>query len=506
MAPPKKGIVMIDGDRTAGTRERGIGGSWFFGIFRADPLGHDDESDSRLETTIAAVDWNAVASVACRLLGVTDWHWGSQLSGGYNVVRFLHMDDINRTILVVRVPYRPEEGWTAENSKIFAGRLSSEVATMEYVRVHTSIPVPRIIHHSIEVDSGGVGSPYIIMTKVDGVALCSIWDDMEDSKREIVLRQVVDILLELASQRFDKIGMLFQQDSPTDPKSAWYIMPYIGSTTPGPGDTTVQASLYKTFTSVIDYWLAYANIKLKTIHDTRFGHFNKIYEYGMTWCLRSLIPALYDPSLDTAGFPLCPGDFHSQNIMIVDADTSPRISAVIDWEFSCTHGTSSFSQYPLFIVDHPQWEDDHPLRQRNIRDQATFISLMREAERKKDPTGDLPLSRAFASCQGVYLFEQSIQFPIMASELYPQLFAHIYGEDKAFSTEYYWALIEQGILKKEAQQFKEETEVWNEVLNTLGSELVSSNMSRTEFRIVVQNHLDRFPKGGLVKDWLSATH
>ena len=38
--------------------------------------------------------------------------------------------------------------------------------------------------------------------------LSSIWDDMEDSKREIVLRQVVDILLELASQRFDKIGML----------------------------------------------------------------------------------------------------------------------------------------------------------------------------------------------------------------------------------------------------------------------------------------------------------
>ena len=73
--------------------------------------------------------------------------------------------------------------------------------------------------------------------------------------------------------------------------------------------------------------------------------------------------------------------------MIVDADTSPRISAVIDWEFSCTHGTSSFSQYPLLIVDHPIWDKDH-LFVRNIRDQATFISLMREIERKKDPTGD----------------------------------------------------------------------------------------------------------------------
>lgn len=33
MAPLRKGILVIDGDRTSGTRYRGIGGSWFFGIF-----------------------------------------------------------------------------------------------------------------------------------------------------------------------------------------------------------------------------------------------------------------------------------------------------------------------------------------------------------------------------------------------------------------------------------------------------------------------------------------
>ena len=45
-----------------------------------------------------------------------------------------------------------------------------------------------------------------------------------------------------------------------------------------------------------------------------------------------------------------------------------------------------------------------------------------------------------------------------------------------------------------------EREVWKEAINTLGSEFVSNNMSSTEFRIVVQNHVDRFPKGGLVRD------
>ena len=48
-----------------------------------------------------------------------------------------------------------------------------------------------------------------------------------------------------------------------------------------------------------------------------------------------------------------------------------------------------------------------------------------------------------------------------------------------------------------------ETEVWKEVINTLSSEFVSNNMSSTEFPIVVQNHMDRFPKGGLVRDWFT---
>ena len=50
-----------------------------------------------------------------------------------------------------------------------------------------------------------------------------------------------------------------------------------------------------------------------------------------------------------------------------------------------------------------------------------------------------------------------------------------------------------------------EREVWKEVINALGSEFVSNNMSSTEFRIVEQNHVDRFPYGELVRDWLAGT-
>ena len=150
--------------------------------------------------------------------------------------------------------------------------------------------------------------------------LSSIWDDMEDSKREIVLRQVVDILLELASQRFDEIGILLRQVTLTPRMlilDQWYPIP-----------TTMQPNrlFNKHFISAAGFWLALASTNLKTFHDTRFGAAQQ--DIPLWPCM---VPALYDPSLDIEGFPLCPGDFYSQNIMIIDADTSPRISAVLFW-------------------------------------------------------------------------------------------------------------------------------------------------------------------------------
>jgi hypothetical protein len=129
---------------------------------------------------------------------------------------------------------------------------------------------------------------------------------------------------------------------------------------------------------------------------------------------------------------------------------------------------------------------------------------MREAEMKKDPTGGLPLSRAFANCQGVYLFEQVMQYPLMFSEVYPLLFAHIYGEDESTSAKYYWSLMERGILRKETRQFEKETEVHDEAVEILGEELVSRDMSNENFQSIVRKYVDRFPEPGLVREWLTS--
>jgi len=61
---------------------------------------------------------------------------------------------------------------------------------------------------------------------VNGVPLSSLWNTMEDQLRDVVLRQVVNIILELAFQRFDMIGAPLRRDGIG--KNAWSIEPMAG--------------------------------------------------------------------------------------------------------------------------------------------------------------------------------------------------------------------------------------------------------------------------------------
>jgi hypothetical protein len=98
---------------------------------------------------------------------------------------------------------------------------------------------------------------------------------------------------------------------------------------------------------------------------------------------------------------------------------------------------------------------------------------------------------------------------IMQSVLYPKLFEFIYGEKEdledeqcTFSADYYAALMDRGVLRKETQKFEKETKVWREALETLGNQQITRRMSRSHFVAVVRDHLEQFVEGGVVCEWL----
>ena len=456
--------------------------------------------DPCIDITLNIVDWNALSSLACKIHQVGSSHWGDNISGAYNLIRFLHLHDDQNTILVARVPLRPEDGTTPKYDHFISKRIESEVATMQYVECHTNIPVPHIYSYSADAE-GDIRSAYILMSKAEGVPLSSVWDDMADDKRRIVLQQVIDILLELWSHRFSKPGGLFKQDSGGEGKDAWYIddLPH------DPNNTGSRNEISSTsYTHAAYYWLAYVNAYLEDIRSGDFGSNTKSYLYSHMWFVRSTIPALFDPSIDNHGYPLTPGDFHSQNIMITAIDTHPRITAVIDWEFSASSFPTSFAHYPFFIVDHPAWPEDHPLCERNKKDQITFNEIILEAERLRKPVDGPKLSRPISNSYGLYLFHQVVRFPIMCDELYPALFAHIFGEGKDFHGDYMFALTYHGILKETWEQCEKENAVWFEAKEVLSDEIVGDRLNVGEFKNLVSKHLARFSDGGLVHEWLTS--
>ena len=159
---------------------------------------------------------------------------------------------------------------------------------------------------------------------------------------------------------------------------------------------------------------------------------------------------------------------------------------------------------PPVRVDHPA-KDDNPLRARNIQDQSAFDNFMQEAELKRDPEGSQLLSRAYANCRGVYLFEQCLCYPLSYSMFYYQLFAHVFGDsaEAEFSGDYYWALMDDGLRKKKVQRLDTEQDVRREALDTLGEELVARHLSRSAFKALVLEYHDRFDVRGNVREWLT---
>lgn len=214
----------------------------------SEPYAHSLEAG-----TVSAVNWDALLEIACKCTHVQRAHWGTQETGAYNLVRFLHLNDKGNIIIVIKVPLLPAEGVTHDQAQSWRNVIASQVATMPYVAAHSSIPVPHIIYYNPDFQKNAVHYPYTIMSKMDGIPLSAVWRNMADEQRDILLSQTVDVLLEMASLRFDKLWSLFKSEGEG---GAWDVMPEFLLYCP-------PNSLVGYYTSGPDAWIAMANRHLR---------------------------------------------------------------------------------------------------------------------------------------------------------------------------------------------------------------------------------------------------
>ncbi|KAL8710532.1 MAG: hypothetical protein Q9220_004965 [cf. Caloplaca sp. 1 TL-2023] len=109
-----------------------------------------------------------------------------------------------------------EDDWKVSN-ETNSLLLASEAATLKYVKLNSTIPVPEVFAYSDTADNP-IGVPYILMSKAVGTPLGHLWrlrlpsPEEPEKQRTKVLSQLGSITWQLSRLRFASAGSLFEED------------------------------------------------------------------------------------------------------------------------------------------------------------------------------------------------------------------------------------------------------------------------------------------------------
>jgi len=241
-------------------------------------------------------------------------------------------------------------------------KTASEVATYSYLREHTTIPVPRIIAHCSSSENE-LGCEWILMEKVPGVTLESIWKDIDLETKKRPAKLVADFWRQLQEQRFTGIGNLyFRKDIdafdrairvlPT--KDEKYVLGPIVAIFMFAGGRKIRLPRnLGPYSNDAEYMAALADseredMKLLLSSDAHSLH---DFDEDLAEDAEDILKVLDElQPISAALFPSRPRDFSlfhhdlSRSNILVDPVTY-EITGIVDWE--CV-GTQ------------PHWEDKHP--------------------------------------------------------------------------------------------------------------------------------------------------
>ncbi|KAK5241914.1 hypothetical protein LTS03_010394 [Exophiala xenobiotica] len=250
--------------------------------------------------------------------------------GSYNLIYYLQWSDGQKWVLRV-----PGHGLDFDHND--ATRMNSEYRTMNFIRQHTSIPIPEV--YCWETDSARIGAPFAFMAFVEGQPLSSVWYDKDritESTRLEILSNVAAYMSQLHRLPFTKTGMLQFEDSAEHPTVGPIISRKIAIPVEDWGVNLIQGP----FDSMADRLM-------NTLDEIEFRTGNTVRGYAYYPLLELAIKSI-PKSLDGNGhFYISPWDLDLQNILV---DDNGHITAFIDWDNVCTKPAAfGFARYPDWI-------------------------------------------------------------------------------------------------------------------------------------------------------------
>ncbi|KAH0354675.1 hypothetical protein KCU81_g1262, partial [Aureobasidium melanogenum] len=278
------------------------------------------------------------------------------IHGGFNICFCVLFDD--GAMWAVRFPIagsvmHPEE------------KVRREVAVLKFVQEKTQIPVPKLIAYGSASDNHDpeIG-PYLISEWVRGKPLVELleqlprpeWgpvlrDDIDDDIFYKIYSQMADILLELASHDFGKIGALIIPDGDGEATS-WPIctrpLTRKMNEIQRAGYVVVDDCTAPPFDNVTDYMKHLLQQNMTHLYKQR-NSVDDEEDARSKFILRRRLQALvphFTSKFDSGPFTLFCDDVHPRNIL-VDENTY-KITAIIDWEWT-------YAAPHDFLVTPPSW-------------------------------------------------------------------------------------------------------------------------------------------------------
>ena len=276
--------------------------------------------------------------------------------GGFNLVIEIVFDD--GVFWIARIRFDTD---LADHQRRI---MESEISTMQYVREHTTIPVPEL-HASDSGKNNPFQAPFILMEGVTGWE--PDWNNLSADLQGKIIHQMAGIKVKLGNLRFPKIGSLQRDES-----GKYYIDSiFVGGKTAGPFDSA--RDYYSYFAE--SAWQDRVNQDYQDDESRR----NRCF---LPWLYRCIVPFIIHEDLNHGPFPLSHVDFGRHNILVDDFGV---VTGVVDWSQARTLPWESFCTFPVLMS--VNWPKRHKYSdwvwKELMTDQECFLKAITEIEKDK---------------------------------------------------------------------------------------------------------------------------
>lgn len=319
---------------------------------------NDEEAETWERSLHKATTYHAIASLIKQYKPGDAVELHRPIKGGYNIFYRLEYKDGSSTAM--RIPRKGIVKFPDE-------KIRYEVAIMRYISANTTIPLPKIYHFGTAAENPVGLGPFIIMEYIEHERTMSealkdpalepdedhvLDPNISEQKLEFLYGQMANIVLQLSTLTFPRIGSLVQD---VDGNFSVSGRPLIQNMNSLVEFTGIAATLLPSqhYSSAGEWYSVLADMHFAQLTFQRNDAVRDEEDTRDKYVARQLFRRLAskgelsasDAPNVVSAFRLFSEDLRPSNVLI---DKDLRVVGVIDWEFA-------YSAPPQFTSDPPWW-------------------------------------------------------------------------------------------------------------------------------------------------------